>query len=165
MRQSVAFSDAALQRRAVRLRQRAFREHLDVHVAQKLASRAFAAVNRWVPGQRGRPRFKGYRQLDTVEGKSNHTGIRWRGGHVEWLGLSLPAILNPRDPVIVHALDCRVKYVRLVRRKLGGQDWYYAQLSARVSRIASRTSGLARARWVWTSARPPSRSSGGRGKA
>ncbi len=128
VRQSAAFSDAALQRYAVRLRRRAFQERLDVHVAQKLASRAFAAVNMWVLGRRGRPRFKGCRQLDTVEGKSNHAGIRWREDHVEWVGLSLPAVLNPRDPVIVHALDCRVKYVRLVRRKLGGQDRYYAQL-------------------------------------
>ncbi|MBX6378126.1 MAG: transposase, partial [Clostridia bacterium] len=70
-RRSVAFTDAALQRYAVRLRQRAFMEHLDVHVAQKLASRAYIAVNAWLLGQRGRPRFKGCRQLDTVEGKSN----------------------------------------------------------------------------------------------
>lgn len=128
VRQSVAFTDAALQRYAVRLRQRAFREHLDVHTTQKLASRAFAAVNAWLLGQRGRPRFKAYRQLDTVEGKSNHAGIRWRGDHVAWSGVFLSALLDPRDPVITHALSCRVKYVRLVRRKLRGRDRFYAQL-------------------------------------
>ncbi|CAB1129506.1 protein of unknown function [Candidatus Hydrogenisulfobacillus filiaventi] len=127
-RRSVEFTDAALQRYAVRLRQRAFRDHLDVHVAQKLASRAFAAANEWLLGKHGRPRFKGYRQLDTVEGKSNHAGIRWRGDHVEWFELSLPAVIDPRDPVIGHALGSRVKYVRLVRRKLGGRDRFYAQL-------------------------------------
>ncbi|MFN3286607.1 MAG: RNA-guided endonuclease TnpB family protein, partial [bacterium] len=127
-RRSVEFTDAALQRYAVRLRQRAFREHLDVHAAQKLASRAYAAVNAWLLGQRGRPRFKGYRQLDTVEGKSNHAGIRWRQDRIEWSGISLPALLDPCDPVIAHALSCRVKYVRLVRRKLGGRDRFYAQL-------------------------------------
>lgn len=61
VRQSVAFSDAALQRYAVRLRQEAFGDALDVQVAQKLASRAFAAVNAWLLGKRGRPRFKGAR--------------------------------------------------------------------------------------------------------
>lgn len=33
VRRSVDFTDAAMQRYAVRLRQRAFRDHLDVHVA------------------------------------------------------------------------------------------------------------------------------------
>ncbi len=128
VRRSVEFTGAALQRYAVRLRQRAFREHLDVHVAQKLASRAFAAVEQWVLGKRGRPRFKGHRQLDTVEGKSNHAGIRWRGDAVEWKGLILPARIDPEDPVIAHALGCRVKYGRLVRRKLGGRDRFFVQL-------------------------------------
>lgn len=127
-RRSAEFTDAALQRYAVRLRQRACRVHLDMHVAQKLGSRAFAAVNGWLLGQRGRPRFKGYRQMDTVEGKSNHAGIRWREGAVEWKGLLLPALIDPRDPVTAHALGCRVKYARLVRRKVRGRDRFYVQL-------------------------------------
>ncbi len=128
VRQSTKFSNAALQRYAVRLRQQAFQEPLDVHVVQKLASRAFAAVNWWLLGQHGRPRFKGSRQMDTVESKSNHAGIRWRHDHVEWFGISLPAIIDRRDPVIAHALGCRVKDVRLVRRKVGKQDRFSVQL-------------------------------------
>ncbi len=104
-RRAVAFTDAALQRYAVRLRQLAFREHLDVHVVHKLASCAFGAVNGWLLGQRGRPRFKGCRQLDTAEGKSNHAF----------------------DPVIAHGLASRVTYTRLVRRKLGRRDRFYTQ--------------------------------------
>ena len=131
VRRSVAFSDAALQRYAVRLRQGAFADTLDAHVAQKLASRAFAAVNEWVLGKRGRPRFKGPRQLDSVEGKSNQAGLRWREDRVEWFGLDLPAVLDPKDPVMAHALGSPVKYVRLVRRKLRGRDRFYAQLVCR----------------------------------
>lgn len=127
-RRSVEFSDAAIQRYAVRIRRQAFMDHLDVHVAQKLASRAFAAVERWLVGKGGRPRFKGYRQLDTVEGKSNHAGIRRRDDHVEWFGLNIRAIIDLSDPVIAHAQACRVKYVRLVRRKVRGRDRFYAQL-------------------------------------
>jgi putative transposase len=127
-RRAAGFTDAALQRYAVRLRQRAFKKHLDVHVAQKMGSRMFNAVNDWLLGKRGRPRFKGYRQMDTVEGKSNDTGIRWRDGVVEWMGLRLPAIIDPSDPVVAHALDSRVKYVRLVRRKINGHDRLYTQL-------------------------------------
>ncbi len=127
-RRSVEFTDATVRRYAVRLRQQVFREHMDVRVAQRLASRALAAVNGWLLGKRGRLRFKGCRQLDTVEGKSNHAGIRWRDGHIEWFGLNLPALIDATDPVIRHALGCRVKYVRLVRRKMHGRDRFYAQL-------------------------------------
>ncbi len=99
-----------------------------MHVVQKLASRAFMAVDAWVLGKRGRPRFKGSRQMDTVEGKSNDVGIRWRDSAVAWRGLVLHAISDPRDPVVAHALSCRVKYVRLVRRKFASGDRFYAQL-------------------------------------
>ncbi len=127
-RGAVEFTEAALHRYAVRLRQRAFREHLDVHVVQTLATRAFDAVNAYAVGRRGRPRFKGARQLDTVEGKSNHAEIRWRDEHVEWRGLRVPAIIKRDDPVVAHALACRIKYVRLVRRKRGARTRFFAQL-------------------------------------
>ena len=103
-------------------------EHLDINTIQKLASRAFKAVQQYAFGRRGRPRFKGRNQMDTVEGKANTSGIRWRAEGVEWLNLNMKAILNPDDPVIAHGLNCRVKYVRIVRRKLNGRNRFYAQL-------------------------------------
>jgi hypothetical protein len=73
-------------------------------------------------------RFKGRHQLDSVEGKTNASGIRWCGDRVEWLGLVLPARIHPRDRVVAHGLACPVKYVRLVRRKLGLCHRFSAQL-------------------------------------
>jgi len=104
------------------------RQHLDSNTVQKLATRAFQAAQQYVFGKRGRPRFKGRNQIDSVEGKSNRSGIRWRDDHVEWMGLNLPAIIDPRDPVIAHGLSSRIKYVRLVRRRLNGKTRYWAQL-------------------------------------
>ena len=102
--------------------------HLDTNTIQKLAPRAFKAVQQYGFGKRGRPRFKGRNQMDTVEGKSNTSGIRWREKGVEWRGLELEAVIDPNDPVIAHGLSRRVKYVRLVRRKLKGRNRFYAQL-------------------------------------
>ncbi len=42
------------------------------------ATRAFKAMQQYAFGQCGRSRFKGYRQLDSVEGKTNTSGIRWQ---------------------------------------------------------------------------------------
>jgi transposase len=47
---------------------------------------------------------------------------------VEWKGLVVPARLDPRDPVLAHGLACPVKYVRLVRRKLGERNRFSAQV-------------------------------------
>jgi hypothetical protein len=103
-------------------------DHLDSLTLQKLASRAYGAANRLLLGTARRVRFKGRHQLDTVEGKTNRSGIRWCQDHVEWKGLVVPARLDPRDPVLAHGLACPVKYVRLVRRKLGERNRFYAQL-------------------------------------
>jgi putative transposase len=103
-------------------------DHLDSLTLQKLASRAYGAANRLLVGTARRVRFKGRHQLDTVEGKTNTSGIRWCNDHVEWKGLVLPARLDPRDPVLAHGLACPVKYVRLVRRKLGERNRFSAQL-------------------------------------
>jgi putative transposase len=103
-------------------------DHLDINTIQKLATRAFKAVQQYGFGKRGRPRFKGRNQMDSVEGKSNASGIRWREPCVEWLGLKMEAIVDEGDPVIVHGLTSRVKYVRLVRRKLNGRNRFYVQL-------------------------------------
>ena len=121
-------SDYALQTFAKPLGHCWLGEHLDSHTIQKLASRAYGAANRLLVGKAKRVRFKGRHQLDSIEGKTNSSGIRWCTDHLEWTGLVLPALLVPQDLVVVHGLSCPVKYVRLVRRKVGLRNRFYAQL-------------------------------------
>jgi transposase len=102
--------------------------HLDSNTVQKVASRAFHAAKQYAFGKRGKPRFKGKGGFDSVEGKTNASGIVWREDTVRWLGLELPAILPSKDEVIAHGLGSRVKFVRLLRRKLNGRNRFYAQL-------------------------------------
>jgi hypothetical protein len=123
-----AFSDYALHAYAQAFGHSWLGDHLDSLTIQKLASRAYRAANRLLVGRANRVRFKGRHQLDTVEGKTNTSGIRWCQDHVEWKGLVLQARLDPRDPVQAHGLTCPVKYVRLVRRKLGARNRFYVQL-------------------------------------
>jgi|GEM_PF-3351927 len=128
VRVSVGFTDSALQRYAIRVRRQAFASHIDAHVAQKLGSRAFRATNDYLVGKKGCPRPRQPGKLSSIEGKSNLAGIRWRGDHIEWKGLVLPAIIDSRDPVIAHALSCKVKYVRLIRHVVRSRDLFCAQL-------------------------------------
>jgi putative transposase len=104
-------------------------EHLDSLTVQKIATRAFEAVQKYAFGKQGRPRFKGKNQLISVEGKNNASGIRWRKDRqVEWKGLTLEAIIDREDEVHQHGLQARVKYVRLLLRRVRGKQRFYVQL-------------------------------------
>ncbi|MCL1475114.1 hypothetical protein [Argonema antarcticum] len=103
-------------------------EHIDSNTAQKLATRAFNASSRVAFGQAKKVRFKGKNQLDSLEGKTNKTGIRWVSETLLWGDLRIELYLTTYDPVITYGLKSRVKYVRLVRRRINGKTFYYAQL-------------------------------------
>jgi putative transposase len=90
-----AFSEYALHAYAQQFGQCWLGEHLDSLTIQKLASRAYAAANRLLLGRAKRVRFKGKHQLDSVEGKTNTSGIRWCGNRVEWKGPSAACSPGP----------------------------------------------------------------------
>ena len=109
-------------------------EHLDGETIRAIVVRAWGAVKMYQLGVRGQPRFKGKGQFDSVEGKSNTTGLRWCDGTVIWgddrhqKRLTLRVRLDSADPVVAHAQTCRVKYIRLVRRKLNERNRFFVQL-------------------------------------
>jgi transposase len=103
-------------------------QHLDANTIQTVASRAWNAVRQHQLGVRGRPRFKGKGQFQSIEGKSNKQGIRWRNGAVVWGTLTLRAPIVADDPVVAHALACPIKRVRIVRRALNGKQRFFVQL-------------------------------------
>ncbi len=105
-------------------------DHLDAFTIQKVATRAFGAVEQYAYGVRGRPRFKRKGWFSSVEGKSNASGIRWRDGRVLWNGLNLEPLFDLKDKygVEAHSLSCRVKYLRLVKRIIKEEDSWFVQL-------------------------------------
>jgi putative transposase len=104
--------------------------HLSSHETQKSAERAFQAVEQYALGVRGRPRFKRFGQLNSVEGKTNTCGIRLKNGVVEWSGLRLPIMVDPVDEKAWQreALARKTKYCRILRRSVRGVERWYVQL-------------------------------------
>ena len=105
--------------------------NLDVHTVQKLATRAFKATEKILFGTAKKVRFKGYNQFNSVESKSNVSGIRWRDNKVEWNKLSLEPIIKLHklnDEVIEHSLKHRVKHSRIYRKIIKGKNRFYVQL-------------------------------------
>lgn len=102
--------------------------NLDIQTTQKLATRAFHATEKMLYGKARKVRFKGYNQMNSVESKSNNTGIRWRNNSVIWNDLCLKPIIYTQDEVIHHGLQQNVKYCRILRKVIRKKDRFYVQL-------------------------------------
>ena len=126
LRQQYGFSEYALHAFAKQANCSWIADHIDMVTAQKLATRAYQAVNRVCLGQARKVRFKSRgRGLSSLEGKRNDTGLRFvlqepeegNEGWFVWGKLRIPAMIDWSDPVIHDGLCHRIKYVRLLRRK------------------------------------------------
>lgn len=103
-------------------------EKVDSNTQQKLATRAFKAVERILLGQAKNVRFKVPSRFKSMEGKSNKQGLRWLSDKVVWCGLTIEPIVDWTNPVITHGLNSPVKYCRILWRDLNGKRRWYVQL-------------------------------------
>jgi putative transposase len=136
------FTEYDLHHYTVGIRHSWIEEHINIHIAEKLATRAFKAVQKKAFGQAKNVRFKGKNQFDTLECKNNKTGLIFdKETHVlKWAGLEIPCIIEELDDgsrnkgkrkkikLIEYGLQHRIKYCRLVRRKINGTNRFYVQL-------------------------------------
>jgi putative transposase len=121
------FTDYALQHYATGIRNSWMEKHIHAHIAQKLATRAFKGVQKKAFGIAKNVRFKRKNQFDSLEGK-NETGLIFKNNALFWSGLEIPCIIDPKNKVIAYGLNHKVKYCRIVRRKINGKNRFYLQL-------------------------------------
>ena len=119
---------------------------LGVHVAQKIGTRVWNAVERYMFGDGGRPRFKSRRRgLHSLEGKTASANIIWLPEEkaFSWNKRRIPvvvpttpyateALTDPTDPSkprkVKPSKPRKVKYCRVVRRVIRGRMRYFLQL-------------------------------------
>lgn len=122
------FTEYDIQHYAIGIRNSWIKEHINVHIAQKVATRAFKAVQKKAFGVAKNVRFKGKNQFDTLEGKNNKTGLIFKNNTLYWTGLEIPCIIDEDNKLIRYGLSHRVKYCRIVRRKINSKNRFYVQL-------------------------------------
>lgn len=127
-REKYGFTEYSLHDYVGKIRNSWIGEHIDSLTAQKVATRAFKATNKTITGNAKKVRFKRYGELESLEGKNNTSGIRWKDNKIVWNNLELNAMVNINDPVIAHGLSCPVKYVRIVKKIIRGKVRFYVQL-------------------------------------
>ncbi|AGE22647.1 putative transposase [Geobacillus sp. GHH01] len=106
---------------------------IDINTAQKLATRAFDAVEKIRKGKAKKARFVKYKSLTSIEGKSNASGIRFRWENnqpvVKIQGMTIKVKVYQRDKYAQMALmQNKVKYCRILRKIIRGRVRYYVQL-------------------------------------
>lgn len=108
--------------------QKYFKDNVDSFTAQKIATRVFNSFQKLMFHQAKRVYFKRYGELNSVEGKSNKTGIRFQDNWLIWNGLKIPVIIKTNDIYVQMSLENRVKYCRIIRRIVKGKIKFYVQL-------------------------------------
>lgn len=104
-----------------------FSGHLGINEVQKLATRAFQAVEKLHYHQADKVVFKKKNELISIENKSNNTGLRWKGGVVIWGELALCVHLKKNDFYAVKALERKTKYIRIVPKTVRGKERFFVQ--------------------------------------
>lgn len=125
------FSDYELQKFAIKTKNNcSIKEHLNTHICQKLATKAYISLNEYRRKKRGKPRYKKINRLKSFEGKSNETAIRFKDNKVHYKNLKLDIILDKKDKHKIqnHALSSKIKYLRLIKRKIKNKQIWFVQL-------------------------------------
>lgn len=108
---------------------RHFHGAIGANEVQKLATRAFKAVQKVQFGTAHKVRFKPIGDYISVEGKTNSTGLYWKDGIVHWgKGVQFGVRIKKNDIYAKEALaEHRVKYLRLVQKVIRGRERFYIQ--------------------------------------
>ncbi|MCG4572888.1 transposase [Clostridium cochlearium] len=105
-----------------------FKKNIDSFTAQKIATRAFRAFEKYMFLESKKVYFKKYGELNSLEGKSNGTGIKFQDDKLVWNKLEISAIIKKSDEYAQMALENKIKYCRILRRFIRGKYKYYIQL-------------------------------------
>lgn len=98
-------------------------------VVQKIASRAFRAVEKVKFGKARKVNFKPiYTDEFSVENRKNGANITYKNGKIIWAKLELECKIDKKNNYILEGLKSRTKYCRIIRKRIRGRNRFYVQL-------------------------------------
>jgi hypothetical protein len=105
-----------------------FDENIDSFTAQKIATRVWKSMEDLLFGSGEELHFKRYGKLDSLEGKSNTTGIRFKDDSLVWNGLKIPVEIDYKNPYEYQAMQDKICYCRVKRKFIREKYKYYLQI-------------------------------------
>ena len=110
--------------RFVQPMQEHFKKNLDSHTVQKIATRCFNAFKGKLYHTANKIHFKKYGEFQSLEGKTNASGLKFRNNTLVWNDLSIKVLIDPLDVYAQMALLRTIKYCRVLKKGTN----YYLQL-------------------------------------
>lgn len=128
----------------IKVQARMFKKNLSSQQVQKEASRVWKGVEKVLYGDGRDIRFKPYREITTICGKSPRNGVKffsryhnylnknddvlYADGQIVWNGLIIRVKIDYKDPYVCESLQHNVKYCE-IKRMMFPSGWrYYVSL-------------------------------------
>ena len=108
--------------------QKYYKKSIDSATAQKVATHLWKAYEKLFYGNGKDIHFKKYDTFNSLEGKSNKAGIRFKDNNIEWLKLKMPVIIDHNNPYEVEAIRNEISYCRIIRKFIRGKYKFYIQI-------------------------------------
>lgn len=108
--------------------QKHFKENIDSFTAQKIATTLWKSYDKLFFGNGKMVYFKRYGELNSLEGKSNKTGIRLINDTLIWNGLKIPVVIDYDNYYEYQAMQCNICYNRIVRKYVRNKYKFYVQV-------------------------------------
>ena len=108
--------------------QKHFKNNIDSFTSQKIATNLWKAYDKLLFCNGEFIHYKKYSTLNSLEGKSNNTGIRFKDNNLSWNGLSIPVQIDSQNPYETQALKNEISYCRVVRKYIRNKYKFCLQI-------------------------------------
>lgn len=112
----------------VKKMQKHFKDNIDSFTAQKIATTLWKSYDKLFFGNGDKIHYKKYDSLNSLEGKSNNTGIRFKDDYLIWNGLNIPVLIDYDNYYEYQAMQCDISYCRMLRKFIHNKNHYYIQI-------------------------------------
>ncbi|MDE7093636.1 MAG: transposase, partial [Oscillospiraceae bacterium] len=108
--------------------QKHFKKNIDSRTARGIASAVWRAYDKFFYGNGKEIHYKRYGELNSLEGKSNSSGIRFKNSTISWNGLEIPVRIDNNNTYEQQALQNPIAYCRIIRKYVRNKYKYYVQI-------------------------------------
>ena len=112
----------------VKKMQHHFKENIDCNTSRSIASQLWMSYNKLFYGNGKKIYYKKYGELNSLEGKSNTSGIRFKDDMIFWNGLEIPVVIDYDNYYEYQAMQSQICYNRIIRKYVRNKYKYYVQI-------------------------------------
>ena len=108
--------------------QKHFKSNIDSFTSQKIATTLWKSYEKLFYGNGNKVHYKKHGELNSLEGKNNKQGIRFKNNLILWNGLEIPVVIDYDNYYEYQAMQSEICYNRIVRKYIRNKYKYYVQI-------------------------------------